>query len=159
MDIRIDTDASKFKVRACGIIENEGKYLIIRMSHNPFFCCAGGHIELGEDSESAVVREMEEESGIKTTVKNPLAIMENFYKGIKGEDFHEISFYYLLNPVNLGDKAKDFNITENDHGYIFDHEFRWVTPEELKEISFKPEPIKQMLINGDENFKLIINKD
>ena len=60
-DIRIATDTHKFKYRVNGIVIKDGKLLTIRMSNNTSFCLPGGHIELGEDTRSAAIREMKED--------------------------------------------------------------------------------------------------
>lgn len=159
MDIRIDTDTDKFKVRACGVITDGERFLIARMGHNKFFCCPGGHIELNEDSATAVVREMKEESGIDTTIEKPIALMENFFKAPTGQNFHELSFYYLLNPVSLKGRDQDFELIENDKGYLVRQEFKWVTPEELKAIDFRPNAIKEKLVNEDFDFQLLCARD
>lgn len=63
MDIKVNSIEGRFKFRVCGILEHNGKYLIVKINHNKFYCLPGGHIELGEDTETAVKREMKEELG------------------------------------------------------------------------------------------------
>ena len=85
--------------------------------------------------------------------------MENFFKATTGQNFHELSFYYLLNPTTLDGKDQDFELIENDKGYLVKQEFKWVTPEELKALDFRPNAIKEKLVNEDFDFQLIIAKD
>ena len=69
MDIGINSEEGKFKFRVCGILEHDGKYLAVKMNNNNFFCLPGGHVELGEDTETAVQREMREELGYEVKIK------------------------------------------------------------------------------------------
>ena len=58
MDIEIKTDYKEFHGRSCGIIKQENKFLIMRLDKAPYFHKPGGHIEIGEDSNQTVVREI-----------------------------------------------------------------------------------------------------
>ena len=57
-DIEIKTAQKKFKYRVNGIIIHNNKILTIKMKNNTSYCLPGGHVELGEDSKNAVLREM-----------------------------------------------------------------------------------------------------
>jgi len=49
------------------IIENEGKVLLVKRADEPFvgkWVLPGGHIETGEDTDYAIVREVKEETGL-----------------------------------------------------------------------------------------------
>ena len=57
------------KVRATAgcIIHNDGKVLLARRNHQPFYgcwCIPGGHIEYGETARQAAIREIKEEVGL-----------------------------------------------------------------------------------------------
>ena len=52
------------------VIEREGKYLLIDRISPPFgFAGLAGHVDVGEVPEHAIVREVEEESGLKVVSK------------------------------------------------------------------------------------------
>lgn len=57
MDLEIKNDKERFKCRVNGVLINDDKMLALQMCNNGFFCCPGGHIELGEDSKTAIIRE------------------------------------------------------------------------------------------------------
>lgn len=47
-----------FRLRACGIIINDGKVLMIRNDSDPFYYSVGGCVQHGENLEDAAVREV-----------------------------------------------------------------------------------------------------
>lgn len=63
MDLKIKTETEEFHGRTCGIIKQENKFLIMRVNKTSYFHIPGGHIEIGEDSKEAVIREIKEEIG------------------------------------------------------------------------------------------------
>lgn len=89
-----------FRLRACGILINDGKVLMIRNDSDPFYYSVGGCVEHGESLEEAAVREVWEETGWKFEVERLVFIHENFFHGKAGtiEDLncHELAFYYLM---------------------------------------------------------------
>lgn len=157
VDIEIKNEEGKFKYRVCGIIKKGDKILIQKIQSNPFYCLAGGHVELGEDSLTAVQREMLEEVNIHTKNEKLIAVMENFF-GDGGKVFHELGFYYEVEAVEELE-TQDYSVEENDKGELKHLEFRWVTKKELEEIDFRPKAIKQLIVNGNEHLEHIIFKD
>ncbi|MGN1201146.1 MAG: NUDIX hydrolase [Candidatus Caccovivens sp.] len=139
MDIKIDNEEGKFKFRVCGILVCDNKYLVVKMNANTFYCLPGGHVELDEDTDSAILREMREELGFDVKIKNLIAINQNFFKTKTGKPVHELGFYYVVEPVNKDDINKnDYEREELDKGKIQHLEFKWVSKQDLKEIDFKP---------------------
>ena len=139
MDIKIDNSEGKFKFRVCGILENNGKYLTVKLNDNKFFCLPGGHVELGEDTDTAVLREMKEELNFSIKIKRLVAINQNFFYTKEGKPFHEIGFYYIINAIDENDiNTNDYQREELDKGKIQHLEFKWFTKEELKQIDFRP---------------------
>lgn len=146
MDIKINSEEGKFKFRVCGILHHNGKYLVVKMDENNFYCLPGGHVELDEDSESAVLREMREELGFEVKIKRLVSINQNFFKTKEGKPFHELGFYYLIEACDEGDiTPHDYEREEIDKGELRHLKFKWVTKEELQEISFKPRFIAECL--------------
>lgn len=146
-DVKFWKDDGSFKLRVCGIINVEDKYLISNCDNCEFWGYPGGHVLLGESSDDAVLRETLEETNIETTIKKMLATIQLFFKREDGMPFHEIGFYYLLQPKSKIE-IKDFDLQENDKGKIRNHKFRWVTIDELKEIDVRPNKLKDCLEKG-----------
>lgn len=155
MDIGINSEEGKFKFRVCGILEHDGKYLAVKMNNNNFFCLPGGHVELGEDTETAVQREMREELGYEVKIKKLVSINQNFFIGVDGRQFHEIGYYYIVNAVNEKNiNASDYTREELDKGKIQHLEFRWFTKEELKDIDFRPKYIVDCFDKSEPTLKI-----
>lgn len=147
MDLKIKTEQQEFHGRACGIIKQDDKFLIMRVNQTSYFHIPGGHIEIGEDSEQAIIREIKEEIGCDIQETNLFAIQENFWKR-NNKNCHGIEFYYIIKPKN-NLEMKDYQRIEIDKGEEKLLDFKWCTQEELKDIDLRPVNIRDMLINGD----------
>lgn len=154
MDIKIDSSEGKFKFRVCGILEHNNKYLTVRINGNRFYCLPGGHVELDEDTDMAVKREMQEELGYPIKVKKLIAINQNFFKTEEGKPFHEIGFYYIVEAEDETNvNPNDYTREELDKGKIQHLEFKWSTLDELKKADFMPHFVPTAI----ENKNVLIN--
>ena len=77
-DIEFKTETKKFKYRVNGIVIYNNKLLTIKMKNNISYCLPGGHVELGEDTKTAMLREMLEELDTPVSIDKELAFVENF---------------------------------------------------------------------------------
>ena len=158
MDVRIDSNEGKFKFRVCGILKVKEKYLTVKIQGNDFYCLPGGHVELGEDTDAAVLREMKEELGYEVNIVKLVSIIQNFFKTKDNLIFHELGYYYIVEPKNIEDvNLDDYVITENDKGKLVRLEFKWFTLEELQNAKFLPEVLKKELTNS--NLTSIVTRD
>mgnify|MGYP003292303475 CR=1 FL=1 len=156
IDIGIKTEEGKFKFRVCGIVKSGDKMLIQKIQGNNFYCLAGGHVELGEDTLTAIKREMLEEVGIHTKNEKLISVMENFFEN--GERvFHELGFYYEVEAEEKLD-TNDYSVEENDKGEMKHLDYKWVTKEQLKDIDFRPVVIKDLMVNGSKQLEHIVFK-
>ncbi len=147
MDLKIKTEKEEFHARACGIIKQKNSFLIMRVNKTPYYHIPGGHIEIGEDSKQAVIREIKEEIGCDIEKAELFAIQENFWTR-NDKKCHGIEFYYIIKP-KCEIEVKDYQRIENDKGEEKLLDFKWITPEELKDVDLKPNNIRDMLINGE----------
>lgn len=155
IDIRIDNEEGHFKFRVAGVLKYKDKYLFVKMNQNNFYCLPGGHVELGEDTDKAVLREMQEELGFSVKISRFLGEAQNFYIRKDETVWHELGYYYEVVAENEADINKDDHVRlENDKGFIQHLEFKWLTIEELEQVDFRPSFVLEMLKN--ENSKHII---
>ena len=147
MDVRIKCETKVFNYCARAIIEQDGKILIIRVNDADYYHLPGGHVEIGETSKNALLRELEEETGLKVKDEKLVVIDEQFYTK-KEISNHSLIFYYV---AKLKDTVKLENTIhiEQHESKTTKHELSWVTRDELKEIDLRPELIKDMIIRND----------
>ncbi|MCQ2381956.1 MAG: NUDIX domain-containing protein [Clostridia bacterium] len=69
MDLKIKNEREEFHCRSCGVIKQNNKFLIMRVNRSEYYHIPGGHIELGETSKDAVIREIKEEVGCIHTIQ------------------------------------------------------------------------------------------
>lgn len=146
MDLKIKSETQEFHGRTCGIIKQGDKFLIMRVNKTNYYHIPGGHIEIGEDSKTGVIREIKEEIGCDVQEAKLFAIQENFWER-KERECHGIEFYYIIKP-STELPIKDYERIENDKGEKKLLDFKWVTAQELMDVDLKPANIKELLING-----------
>ena len=156
--IKIKTEDYNFKFRVSGLIIKNNKLLLVDMDDSGFLCLPGGYVELGETTEIAVKRELLEEVGKNFDISKYLGVVENYFINKYSKKTHEISFYYVMTPVeNIN--TNNFTIIENDKGHKIKLEFKWINLKEINNYDIRPSFLKQIL--EDENFEfnhLIFNE-
>lgn len=73
-----------FRYRAAAIIVEDGAALFAGNCEEPFYYAVGGGVHVGETAEDAVVREVEEETGVHYDVDRLAVVHENFFDGKGG---------------------------------------------------------------------------
>ena len=123
------------KLTTDGIIVKNDSVLLIRRKYDPFkgkWALPGGFVEYGETTELAVVREVFEETGLRTKIVHLVGVYSDPHRDPRG---HTVTIAYLLEVVGgricSGDDsldAKFFNLDELpelafDHGKIIQEAF------------------------------------
>ncbi|RLF52663.1 MAG: NUDIX hydrolase [Thermoplasmata archaeon] len=117
----------KPSVAVDGVLIKNGKILLIKRKNEPFkdkWALPGGFVEYGERVEDAVLREFQEEVGIKAKIKKLLGVYSEPDRDPRG---HVISVVFLLEAEGepkAGDDAADakFFSLDNLPPLAFDHE-------------------------------------
>jgi ADP-ribose pyrophosphatase YjhB (NUDIX family) len=122
-----------------GLALREGHLLIHRAVHEPFWTLPGGTAEIGEDSRATLVREMQEELGVATTVGRLVFLVENFFQ-FEDRDWHEIGWYYLMDMPLIFPFFTDGRIVHEIVDGTNRLEFKWVpaTRAELERLPLPP---------------------
>ena len=153
MDIELQENEIKFKYRVSGILIKDKEVLCVKINNNNFFCLPGGHVEVYENSQDAIVREFKEETDINVYVKKLLYVTENFFESNKYK-CHELGFYYLLDTNEDLNNIKLEKI-EQDNTCL---KFEWI--DISKSNIFKPEFLKhEKLDDLEANVQHIIIKN
>lgn len=156
MDLKIETEEIKLKVRANGVILHDDKVLMCQINRSGFWCLPGGHIHLGEDSKTASLREINEEVGIAFDDSELFLMMESFFLGKNNKQFHELSFYYLMKGEVPAEKLNDYSYEEDDEGKMVHLDFKWIKLDELDSLDVRPKALHESLKNKDFSLKHII---
>ena len=153
--IKIKTEDYNFKLRVSGLIIKNNKLLLVDMDDSGFLCLPGGYVELGETTEEAVKRELLEEVGKKFNISKYLGVVENYFINKYSKKMHEISFYYLMIPIENID-TNDFTIIENDKGHNIKLAFKWIDLKEINNYDIRPSFLKQIIEDEKLEFNHLI---
>lgn len=146
MDITINVENYKLNVRAAGIIIHNNKVLTHRNVNENHYALIGGRVQIGEDSETTIKREIMEELGKEIEITGYISTIENFFE-LKGEKYHEIMFAYKAEFVNEEDKKVEGTI-KNIEGKEY-LQYEWLDLGKIDEYPLLPEAIKEVLKNGE----------
>lgn len=142
MDITIDVENYKLNIRAAVVIIHNNKVLTHRNINSDHYALPGGRVEIGENSEETVKREILEETGKKIEIKGYVATIENFFE-MNNQKYHEIMFIHKAEFVNEEDKILQETI-KNIEGKDF-LQYDWVDLDKIDEYPIMPKVIKEIL--------------
>ena len=152
-DISYILGKEKFNYRVCAVLVHEGKLLAMRDERSPYSYLPGGRVRLGETAEVAVLREVEEELGVKAKILRPLWLNQGFFtEDVDGLNYHELCVYFLVDVSETGllERGDRFTLYEGRHT----HDFEWLAFERLKEEYFYPVFLKTEIFHLPEQFTL-----
>ena len=124
----------------------DNKILVEQYRDTSYFTLPGGYVEIGEDSSSAIIREIKEEVGVNFKIDRYLGIVENFFINANQEKTHGIDFYYL-GTTEDEIPLENFDLIENDNGIIINHHFKWIELQKLTDYDIRPKCIIPYLRN------------
>lgn len=155
-DIRIMIDDIKFSARAVGVIKKNNKILFQQRVGDDYWALPGGAIGTLERSKDVVVRELEEEIGLKNVkVIRPLWFVENFFK-LEGVTWHQYIIGHLIDIFDEKIINKDIiKGIEKDKNIVY----KWINIEDIKNSNIKPNYLKEKLIDIKEYFEYIEEED
>lgn len=147
----VDIQGTMFNYRVAGIAVREGRVLLHRAPRDGHYSLPGGRVEIGEESDAALLREMEEETGQRVELLPLRWICENFFTH-EGRRFHELCLYYgMAVPERLRD---DFMGIEAGK----DLEYRWVPIAGLGGLRVYPLFLQRELESPDLSLKRFVER-
>ncbi|HUX78294.1 MAG TPA: NUDIX domain-containing protein [Alphaproteobacteria bacterium] len=125
------------------VIIDQNHILVCKTRDLPisFYFLPGGHVEHGESAETAVLRELFEESGSQCTIKRFLGCLEySFEPGHSSICHnHEVNFFFEADSDDL--KIQNPIASREEH-----IELIWLPLREVGSIDFRPEPLKTLIL-------------
>ena len=156
-DIRVMIEDIKFGARAVGVLKKNNKILFQKRANDEFWALPGGGIEVMERAKDVIVRELEEEIGLKDVIiKKPLWFVEYFFN-FDNTNWHQYIIGYLLdvkNDCEILDK-EEFSGIEEGKNIIY----KWIDLDDIKNAPIKPDYLKEKLLNTDSAFEFIEESD
>ena len=99
-DLTLPIEDGYFNLRVGAIIRQNGRFLMVRSEGHPYYYSVGGRIRFGETAEQAVLREVEEETGVRLAIDRLGFVEENYYYGDsawnQGRLIYELDFYFYM---------------------------------------------------------------
>ena len=103
-------DIMKPSIAVDGVLIKGDKILLIRRKNEPFngrWALPGGFVEYGETVEEAVLREFEEEVGLKARIKKLLGVYSKPDRDPRGQVISIVFLLYAEGEAKAGDDAAD----------------------------------------------------
>lgn len=141
MVITMQEEGSRFGSRVGAIIYNYDKTkILLEKQSDKMYMFPGGRIDVHEDSQTAIERELKEELSLSTDLKLKY-VVEMFLKSSKTK-YHEIGFYFIT-------RIDENNVSDSFKSLDGDSEFVWVPINELDKYSVLAKPIKEKVIKKE----------
>lgn len=94
-DLQFNFGDNLFNCRVVGVCIKENKLFLSKLKDDKYWTFVGGKPQFGESTADAVIREYEEEVGVKLQIDRLAAVIENFFT-LQGKNWHQYIFFYLL---------------------------------------------------------------
>lgn len=124
---------NNFEIIIRALIQKDGTILVCKniKKNNDYYYLPGGHVEMGEPADKALIRELKEELNLIVEEVSFIGTVENVYSQ-DGETHHEIILVFNVMADNVEDKSNE------DHlGFFFFDEDQFqketILPKALKE--------------------------
>jgi ADP-ribose pyrophosphatase YjhB (NUDIX family) len=148
--VSTDINGTRFSLRSAGIAVKDGFVMLNKGVDEPYWFIPGGRVEEGEDSPSAILREMREEIGQDVRIRELACVIENFFI-LDGRKAHEIGFYYFIDVPQSWEGPRFIE----DGSRI---EYRWLKLEELEQEALYPAVIKDVISGREARRHLIVKE-
>ena len=142
MDLTLNVEDYILNVRACVMIVHNSKILTHKNVNKDHYSLPGGRVEIGENSEETLKREMQEELGKEIEIKDYMATIENFFE-MDGKKYHEFYFLYKAEFANEEDKKIDYTM-HNVEGKEY-LQYEWLDLDKIDEYNILPKCLKNIL--------------
>lgn len=144
----------RFNYRVGAYIHCANKILLHKPKNIPFWNLVGGRVKLGEDTQTALIRELEEELGYNFSNLKIRKFYENFFTW-QGDDVSEMFVVYDLkiDKTHKLYKTQEFELDNTT--------FKWFDVNDVKnkEVYCKPVLIYDMAKEVNWTFEKAVNRE
>lgn len=154
-DIQFKAGEGMFNCRVVGVCIKENKIFLSKLKDDKYWTFVGGKVAFGESTDTAVIREYQEEVGVTLQVDHLAAVIENFFEMNK-QVWHQYIFFYLLRDNNEVLNFFDGNREIADHKEAI---YQWFNLSELQNMSIKPNCAFKILEDLSHNTQHFIDRD
>ena len=152
--ISFKEDNRKFNYRVGAIIisENKKKVLLHTIKGYGFYLLPGGRVEWMEFCNDSLIRELEEELGLKNVQLRERLFLEDLFI-FKDVEFQEISNNFVVELTKehkFWEEKEEFTGVEGEK-YIY----KWVNIDEIDNYVIKPALLKETIKNYKNNYEYI----
>jgi 8-oxo-dGTP pyrophosphatase MutT (NUDIX family) len=127
------------EIIARGVLIADDKLLVCHTKGAANTYLPGGHVDFGEDAKSALVREIEEEMGLKASVLKFLGVCEHSFLQ-NGEQHQEVNLVFCMRIADLDTESEP----KSREDYI---EFFWQDIGALGESGLEPACLRECLLD------------
>ena len=94
---KVPLEAMSFRPAGYGLIFHADKILLLRNRHTGKYIFPGGSVHIGERLEAAVIREVQEETGLIVTAESLVHVADYcFYDAPSDEAWHCLRFFIIV---------------------------------------------------------------
>lgn len=146
-DWHFQTETYTCDLRVAGVLIRNGSLLVQRDTGGTEYALPGGHVQIGETTMQALLREWQEEMNTPIVCEKLLWTEECFWQW-QGKQAHNLSFYYLVHPEDDAHLPNtDIFVPHRDNAYV---EVGWLPIDELSNITIYPDFIKECIHHLDD---------
>lgn len=158
-DILFKTNEYIFSYRVAGILIRDKKILLQKPKNDDGYSIPGGHVNFGETTSEALVREFKEEINTDIKIEKLIMVGENFFPW-GDRPCQQISMYYTVVLCNEHQIPLDgtFEAKDDIGNKRIDLDFSWILLSEIHNIIVYPTNIKDDLISLPEQIKYFVYK-
>ena len=150
-------DNVKFGARSVGVLKKNNRILFQKRKSDEYWALPGGAIEVMERARDVVLRELEEEIGLKNVrVERPLWFSEYFFN-FDNTDWHQYIIGFLLDLDDNNEIVNKDEIEGIEEGKNII--YKWIDIKNIKNAKIKPDFLKEKLLNMDDEFEYIESSD